>query len=724
MATHSPDFARPFEPLAAHSSHTENALERHTRRTWPLAAALLFASASAAAQTSDQHLAEVVVSASGFEQAIKDAPASVTIITREELETTRVSSLAEALSHVEGIDVTDGIGKTGGLDIKIRGMESRFTLILVDGRRQNPAGNVVPNGFGDTTSSFMPPPSAIERIEIIRGPMATLYGSDAMGGVINIITRKVGKQWSGSVTLEGTINEHRDYGDSQAASVYLSGPIKEGLLGLQVRARKFHRDNSDIQWNGRNPATTLVTGSSPTRADVETVGARLTLTPNKNNDLSIDIDRSRQEYDNRRGQIGTLDTATVFSGYGPKQNFNRDQITLAHTLRMDKSVLESSLMKNTTETIGRTIPNLNNPPPGIIPGAPRTLESESIVFDTKLTTAIGNNMLTVGGQWWEAEMIEGVATEKFKHRQTALFAENEWRITKDLALTLGVRQDDHSVFGGATSPRAYLVWNSTDQWTFKGGVSKAYRTPGLEQLFEGVVGYTGQGKNQTLGNPDLKPERSITSEIGAYFDNLNGFRANATIFNTNFEDAISSQSLDPVVIGGVTINRSRPINVDEATIRGLELGSSLEFAKDWKLSANYTYIDSEQKSGINAGKPLNSTPKHTVNAKINWQASPALNLWGQAKYTGERYRLEDTGTSRSKATLGNYKGYSLLDIGGNYKVNKSLTFNMAIYNLLDKNFADYYPVVSGAVPPVTSYQSKYNGNFERRRLWISANYTF
>ena len=381
-------------------------------------------------------------------------------------------------------------------------------------------------------------------------------------------------------------------------------------------------------------------------------------------------------------------------------------------------------MKNTTETIGRTIPNLNNPPPGIIPGAPRTLESESIVFDTKLTTAIGNNMLTVGGQWWEAEMIEGVATEKFKHRQTALFAENEWRITKDLALTLGVRQDDHSVFGGATSPRAYLVWNSTDQWTFKGGVSKAYRTPGLVQLFEGVVGYTGQGRNQTLGNPDLKPERSITSEIGAYFDNLNGFRANATIFNTNFEDAIASQSLDPVVIGGVTINRSRPINVDEATIRGLELGSSLEFAKDWKLSANYTYIDSEQKSGINAGKPLNSTPKHTVNAKINWQASPALNLWGQAKYTGERYRLEDTGTSRSKATLGNYKGYSLLDIGGNYKVNKSLTFNMAIYNLLDKNFADYYPVVSGAVPPVTSYQSKYNGNFERRRLWISANYTF
>lgn len=724
MAMQLPDGTRPFNPSTTNTFRVESALERHARRTWPLAAALLLASASTVAQTSDQHLAEVVVSASGFEQTVKEAPASITIITREELETTRVSSLAEALSHVEGIDVTDGIGKTGGLDIKIRGMESRFTLILVDGRRQNPAGNVVPNGFGDTSSSFMPPPSAIERIEIIRGPMATLYGSDAMGGVVNIITRKVGKQWAGSITLDGTINEHRDYGDSQSASVYLSGPIKEDLLGLQVRARKYHRDNSNIQWRGRNPANTLVIGASPTRADVETVGARLTLTPNKNHDLSIDVDRTRQEYDNRWGQIGTLDTATVFSGYGPKQNFNRDQITLAHTWRMDKSILESSLMKNTTETIGRTIPNLNNPPPGVVPGSPRTLESESIVFDTKFTTAIGNNMLTVGGQWWEAKMIEGVATQKFQHRQTAIFAENEWRIKKDLALTLGVRQDDHSVFGGATSPRAYLVWNSTDNWTFKGGVSKAYRTPGLEQLFEGVVGYTGQGRNQTLGNPDLKPERSITGEIGAYFDNLNGFRANATIFKTNFEDAISSQSLAPIVVNGVTINRSRPINVDEASIQGIELGSSYDFAKVWRLSANYTYIDSEQKSGVNIGKPLNSTPKHTLNAKVNWQASPMLNLWAQAKYTGERYRLEDTGTSTAKATLGNYKAYGLLDLGGNYKVSKSLTFNAAIYNLLDKNFADYYPVVSTATPPVTSYQSQYNGNFERRRLWISANYTF
>jgi outer membrane receptor for ferrienterochelin and colicins len=131
----------------------------------------------------------VVVTAAGFEQTIREAPASITVLTREQLEKERFGNLAQALESVEGIDVGAAGDKTGGMNISIRGMPSDYTLILIDGRRQNAAGNVTPNGFGGTSTSFMPPVSAIERIEVIRGPMSTLYGSDAMGGVINIITR-------------------------------------------------------------------------------------------------------------------------------------------------------------------------------------------------------------------------------------------------------------------------------------------------------------------------------------------------------------------------------------------------------------------------------------------------------------------------------------------------------------------------------------------------------
>src|SRR5690606_17746467 len=133
----------------------------------------------------------VVVTASGFEQLTRQAPASVTVLSASDLQTRRYNSLAHALVDVEGVDIDSSAGKTGGLNISMRGMPSDYTLVLIDGRRQNAPGNVTPNGFGETSTSFMPPLGAIERIEVVRGPMSTLYGSDAMGGVVNIITRKI-----------------------------------------------------------------------------------------------------------------------------------------------------------------------------------------------------------------------------------------------------------------------------------------------------------------------------------------------------------------------------------------------------------------------------------------------------------------------------------------------------------------------------------------------------
>src|SRR5690606_23607605 len=150
-------------------------------------------------------LDDVVVTASGFEQRIEQAPASINVLSRTELEKERHQSLAEALATVEGVDVGASAGKTGGLNISIRGMPSDYTLVLVDGRRQNAAGNITPNGFGETSTSFIPPMSAIDRIEVVRGPVSTLYGSDAMGGVVNIITRKVGTEWAGSFSADATL---------------------------------------------------------------------------------------------------------------------------------------------------------------------------------------------------------------------------------------------------------------------------------------------------------------------------------------------------------------------------------------------------------------------------------------------------------------------------------------------------------------------------------------
>src|SRR5690606_31557369 len=139
-----------------------------------------------------------------------DAPASISVIRQEDLQRNRYSNLAQALDGDEGVDIRQGTGKTGGLNISLRGMPSAYTLILIDGRRQNPGGDVTPNGFGDTNTSFMPPMSAIERIEVIRGPMSTLYGSDAIGGVVNIITKKVSNEWGATASIDHVFQEDSD----------------------------------------------------------------------------------------------------------------------------------------------------------------------------------------------------------------------------------------------------------------------------------------------------------------------------------------------------------------------------------------------------------------------------------------------------------------------------------------------------------------------------------
>jgi outer membrane receptor for ferrienterochelin and colicins len=211
----------------------------------------------------------MVVTASGYEQKLREAAASISVISQEELSRRNYTDLASALSDVEGVDVNSTTGKTGGLDISIRGMSSSYTLILIDGIRQNGTSDVTPNGFGAMNTSFMPPLSAIERIEVIRGPMSTLYGSDAIGGVINI-TKKIATEWSSNATLEHTFQEDTRYGDSSKFSLYSSGALIEDKLGLSVRGNIFRRDASHVESSSTgtelsnrgliplNPITTLL----------------------------------------------------------------------------------------------------------------------------------------------------------------------------------------------------------------------------------------------------------------------------------------------------------------------------------------------------------------------------------------------------------------------------------------------------------------------------------
>lgn len=734
-------------------------MPRFTRKALTSAIALGVAASAAHAQEAAP-LNNMVVTAAGYEQSLNNAPASISVITRDELEQNQFSNIAEAIADVPGVDVRASTGKTGGQTISIRGMPSDYTLILIDGRRQNTSGSVTPNGFGSTSTSFMPPLSAIERIEVIRGPMSTLYGSDAMGGVINIITRRVTDDWAGSVSVENTFQEDRNAGNSSAINLYTSGPLVEDTVGLQVRGRLFDRDSSERMVEGsagRDPR--------PVEARIYSFGGRLNVTPDESNEFWLDAERARQVYSNDDNRLGTLDGTNragepspgTFNGYQDELRFNRDQIAVGHTGHYASGTWESSLTRNMTETLGRTLPEGSAPDYGYVAqgGEDRLLENRDIILDSKFVAPIGNHMVTLGGQYIDAELKDGTAgNETFEQTSWALFAEDEWMLRDDLALTLGGRYEHHDAFGGHFSPRGYLVWNTMPDWTLKGGISRGYKTPSLNDLHDGVNGFGGQGTTVNIGSPDLEPEKSTNYEIGAIYDNQDGFTAGATIFYNQFTDRIASadailncQFVDNdgntpnaglgncMSVGDFTRQESfsQLTNIDEAETRGVELNASYQINSAWRLSGGYTFTDSEITSGNNEGQILTNTPDHKLTADLTWAINDrwSTTLEGEYYSSRERFTGNVSGESASLVEqLGNeLKGYELFNLRSSYRFSDNVRLTGTIYNLLDKDFSsadtfEHNGETLAAYRFIQTGRSTDGVALDGRSFWVSATYDF
>jgi outer membrane receptor for ferrienterochelin and colicins len=213
-----------------------------------LAVAVGVASFSPFLHAADQDT--VVVTATGFEQKIQNAPASISVISKQQIEDKAYRDVTDALKDVPGVVVTGGGSSS---DISIRGMSSQYTLFLVNGKRISTRSTRPNSDNSGIEQGWLPPLESIERIEVIRGPMSSLYGSDAMGGVINVITKKVSntKAWTGSLHGDATFQENNDSGDLFQTNAYASGPLIDGLLGAKVTGLLSRRAEDKIE-NGFN----------------------------------------------------------------------------------------------------------------------------------------------------------------------------------------------------------------------------------------------------------------------------------------------------------------------------------------------------------------------------------------------------------------------------------------------------------------------------------------
>lgn len=662
-----------------------------------------------AAESGTIRLDQIVVTATGFEQNVKDAPASITVVPREELQKGVFHNLTDALASVQGVAVT---GIANEQDILIRGLPGAYTLILVDGKRQS-TRDARTNGNAGFEQSFVPPASAIERIEVVRGPMSSLYGSDAMGGVINIITRKVDDEWHGEVTLDGTMQTKSRYGNSGQASFYVSGPLVPDVVGLQAWGRGLKRNEDKA-----------LAGTQEQR-DGDLSG-KLTITPNEDHDIILEGGVSRLR---REATAGKTVAATGLDTY----NYNdRKHWSLSHTGRWGPTTSEFSIAQEWGE---RTNYNWNKTSNAFVENL-RSPQIRNTVLDGKFTTPFelyGDHTLVTGGQYTDAQLTDqnpGRRTgldETFGIRQWALFAEDEWWLTPDFSLTGGLRMDDHEIYGSHFSPRAYAVWHATNQITLKGGISTGFKAPEIRTIAPGYA-YTTGGANCTygpngtcgviIGDPNLKPEKSTSYELAALWDNQEGLQFGATYFYTDFKDKISNQLVTDA--NGNPVRWSEDpnyrlwysYNIDNAVLQGVELTANWEATSDLRIRASYTYTNSRQKGGTYDGLPLTRTPEHMANIRADWMTPvEGLSAWSAANYHGSEInagtRIGTNGTpvydNKGVVVARKYGAYMTFDIGTSYEFSDNVTFNAALYNLFDKRIEE----------------SDFNTTVEGRRLWVS-----
>ena len=605
---------------------------------------------------------ELVVTATGFSQERREAPATISVVNEKELNTRSNQNVTEALREMPGLLVCNGHGSLATGDVQMRGMDSTYTSYMVNGikqatRESRPYGHHI-----GTEAAFMPPLAAIERIEVIRGPMSSLYGSDAIGGVVNVITKKAYnlEKWTGVLEDNYFLQEKSEYGNTNQTNAFVMGPVIPGKLGVSVAADYLDRRDDDS-----------VNDERFVKHQSGNLDATIALSPTETQLWDLNATKGNQE-----------------KTHNDKQwywGFDRDAASLSqHAWYGDILEVKNFVSYEKAKTEYRV--------PGM---ASQFITQKNYEANSANTFTLGDHKLTLGINFTRNELDDefgikdkeapGVTpVSEISRNGWAVFAEDAWMIVPDFTLTTSARLDHDSYFGYHVTPKIYGNWTLDENWALKGGVSAGYKKPDLRQNNAGFTSVYGAYPYSEIGigNDDLKPEESVNTELGVYWQQ-DALALDATVFYTKFKDKISdrvictaSASQQCTYNGYVADSVFQYFNVSYAEIYGVELNGDWQVTSSLRANANYTWTHSEQQSGEYKGYALSDFPESMANVSLTWNALNDLALWSKASW---RSTSPDIGNSSET------EAYALVDLGARYHLNKNVTLMTGIYNLFDAN---------------------------------------
>ena len=566
---------------------------------------------------------EIVVTATRTETPIEQIGSTVYVVTAKEIELKQKQTVAEVLESIPGISVSRYGGVSGqATSVYIRGSEARHTLVLLNGIPLNDASSP-----GDEYNFDRINTDSIERIEVLHGAQSTLYGSRAMGGVINIITKK-------STTQEIKLKLEAGSFSTFKESVTASG----GTSKIQ-----YLFDVSQHNSDGISVARPEAGNPEKDGYRYSSLSTNISITPDRTTDIDLyaRYQRSTAEYDTAAWTYpyAAYDSPNYVQSKETTIGINAQKTLFNDSLKTVLSLSENSVSRYypldyTKYFEGKT-------------------DKYSWVNTTKVLTA---NEITVGLER-TFEVAESSIFRPHHAEIMSIFLQDHISLSPEFSVTAGGRVDDHNKYGSQMTYRIAAAYNFRKSgMLLRSSFGTGFKAPSLSDLYS------------NYGNPSLAPEESATWDMGIQknFASYNS-KVGVTWFRNDYKNLITKSGATGYI----------PYNTSIASTYGLEINSQIEPLENLQMNAIYTYTISND----DANKDLAQRPRNRAVISAAYKIQPAMQFGAEVSYIGSSY-FDDS--HRSK--LGSYY---IANINGSYNLSKKSQFYARIENLFNRQYEQF-----------------------------------
>lgn len=589
-----------------------------------IALLLLPVHAQAEGEGANVDLDKIVITASKIEQAYRKSAQNISIIEKEDIEAMGITDFTEILDFLPSVDIVE-YGSAGSTrSVHTRGAASTQVLTLIDGRPINTPRD----GLADFNQI---PIAAIERVEVLRGPASSLYGASAIGGVINIITRRGKEKMSSSLQTQ--------FGSFNTKSVSLAHGYKikdaDYFLTYEYLASHGHRNHSEHMSNN--------------------VNTQLGYSFNNDNRLSV----SGGYYNSETESPGPV----VYEDLDDRLEAFKKYVDLTYS---GKLLEGQNVLLKFFHTIDRF--EFTETP---VPQEKNTNQAKVYGVDAQVSQTIFEILRTAIGADFQEHRLNSSNSGKHTYNLRGGYFETEIDILKHGSIKFGSRWDKYSNFGQRTSPSiAAHLW-IFDTLKLHALAAQSFRAPTFNDLYwpREEWFWFGFPVGGVEGNPNLGPEKAKSYEAGFSTYLFKKFKTDVTFFKTRINDLIEWTMDDA--------GWWRPQNVNSAVLKGLEAETEL-ISKDWlKANLSYTYLEARNKE---TKRWLVYRPRHLYKLKLAYSPFPKLETGLTALYKSKRY---------ANASNSDFlKHASILNLHASYKLINNVSVNFEVKNIFDRNYQE------------------------------------